>query len=88
MTAEPVEPDPQRFVPELEEAAGDDLAVIFRPACRSRAELEEVRIVLRARDWHPNAMSIDWSALIDASNSRVVVSLPADAREEALTLHE
>jgi hypothetical protein len=87
VTVEPAEAEPLRFLPELEDAAGSALRVIFRPACRSRADLEVVRVVLEAREWHPNAGSINFGSYIDASNSRLVVSLPSDATAEAATLH-
>jgi hypothetical protein len=86
VTVEPAEIDPLRWLPELEKAAGSAIGVILRPACRPRAELEAVKDALWARDWYSSPAPITWGAYIDASNSRVVVTLPPEATVEAANL--
>lgn len=86
VTIEPTVTNPDHLLTELEQAAGADLRVIARPACRSRVELERAREALLGRNWHPRAGSLNWGAYIDASNSRLVVDLPVEATDEAATL--
>ncbi len=80
---DPSKPPFDALISDIQVAAGDQLEVVVRPGCYSRAELEPVMTTLRARDWHPDPRLEFWSL---AAIGRIVVGLIEPAEEQAQTL--